>query len=158
MKPKNLWITVGCPGSGKTTWIKNNHPDWVHISRDEVRYQFLAEDEEYFQHEDEVFEVFVSKILIALRDPDVTDVVADATHIGEGSRNKLLRALNLSGNVNINFLVFNIPLDTMLTRNAQRTGRERVPDEVIVRMYKSLTDPKYDKNIWRYKEIVYLKE
>ena len=37
-----LILMVGCPGSGKSTWLKNNkQEDAVVVSRDEIRFKIL---------------------------------------------------------------------------------------------------------------------
>ena len=38
---------VGIPGSGKSTYAKKNFPDAWYISRDEIRFDLVAENEEY---------------------------------------------------------------------------------------------------------------
>ena len=52
-----LIIVTGIPGSGKTSFIRNHKillKEYVHISRDEIRFQFLrGEDsakENYFKY------------------------------------------------------------------------------------------------------------
>ena len=56
-KPKCLWLMVGAPASGKSTWLKKTVPFMNNtriISRDEIRFALVAEDEPYFSREDEV--------------------------------------------------------------------------------------------------------
>lgn len=92
MKQKNLWIMSGIPGSGKSTWLKNRWPQCgCVVSRDALRFQMLNDDESYFAKEESVWHAFVKAITLSLRDYD--DVYADATHLGPGSRKKLLRQL-----------------------------------------------------------------
>ena len=45
---------VGIPGSGKSTWAKarcKNNPHAAYISRDEIRFSLLKDEEEYFAKE-----------------------------------------------------------------------------------------------------------
>ena len=51
-----LILMMGVAGAGKSTWIKQNYPDVVPVSRDAIRFEILDEKGgEYFDHEDEVF-------------------------------------------------------------------------------------------------------
>lgn len=154
MKSKTLWLTSGVPASGKTTFIKENLPDTPHISRDEIRFKMLGDNEDYFSHENEVFNEFVKEIQEALDNENAC--VADATHLDERSRNKLLDKLNLE-EVEIIILSFKVPLGTLLERNENRTGRAYVPKSVIRRMYHQLKPATYNEK-YKYKDIVTIKE
>ena len=56
---KTLYMMIGIPGSGKSTWLKTYADNGVIISRDEVRFSMVREDEPYFSREKEVFESFI---------------------------------------------------------------------------------------------------
>ena len=52
-----LIMMVGAPGSGKSTFAKTmaeEYKNMVIVSRDEIRYSIVKEDEEYFSREDDV--------------------------------------------------------------------------------------------------------
>lgn len=153
MKQKNLWLLVGIPGSGKSTWVKeqmNTNPGaWC--SRDNVRFSMIGEDEDYFARENEVFKAWVYSIQAAIRNNSIENVYIDATHLNEKSRNKVLNKLNLEG-VALNAVVFNTPLEVCLERNAQRTGRACVPETAIKNMYNSFRNPAFDKR--KYDKII----
>lgn len=140
MKNK-LYLMVGCPGSGKSTYAKRYLTNAVYISRDDIRFSLVKENEEYFSKEKEVFKVFVNKINNKLRDG--YDVVADATHLNPSSRFKLLANLDLNKNKTEVIAIFiQVPLDVCLKQNEKRKGtRSYVPKAVIKRMYYSLTAP-----------------
>lgn len=145
---KTLWLMCGVPGVGKSWFAKNQlmRPGWVYISRDEIRFSIVKNEEEYFSHEKEVFRKFAERIAAALI-WDTDDVVADATHLNWGSRRKLIQAIKqyaFMENVQIIPVVVTASLETCLKRNAMRTGREFVPKGVIRRMSYQLTDPKND--------------
>ena len=59
-----LYISCGVPGSGKSTFLKNHtKPNEAIISRDEIRFNLLKDGEDYFSHENEVFDKFVDNII-----------------------------------------------------------------------------------------------
>lgn len=143
---KNLFLLCGAPGSGKSTWLRNHCKENQIVSRDAIRFNLVKEDEPYFSREDEVFNQYIAKIQELLDDDTFTaDIYCDATHLNEQSRNKVLDRLRLKNVFNIYCVVIRPSLEETLRRNALRTGRAKVPDNVIRRMYKSYTDPKYDK-------------
>ena len=59
-----LYVLCGIPGSGKSHFCKNHKDDAVHVSRDAIRFALLEDDDDYFAHEDEVYEIFWEKINI----------------------------------------------------------------------------------------------
>ena len=143
MKQKNLIILSGVPGSGKTTWLKNHLTENdEYVSRDEIRFSLIGEDEDYFSHETEVFKKFVERIENALNEGK--RVFADATHINWASRRKLLERIHDKEDIDIDVYVFNTPCDVCVERNEQRSGRAVVPRSVIRRMYGQMTHPLSD--------------
>lgn len=135
-----LFISAGLPGSGKTTFLnKNKVGNQVVVSRDDIRYSLLKEGEEYFSHEEEVFEKFVQKIVENIKAG--RDVYADATHLTRASQIKLLAPILLdSAPPQISYIHFNVPLDVCLERNEKRKGTKTyVPREVIRKMNSNAT-------------------
>ena len=91
MKPKKVYLLSGPPASGKSTWVRANiTPGSEWISRDNVRFAIVGEDEEYFSHEDEVFDTFINYINQTLEREDIHTIYIDATHLNKRSRNKAL--------------------------------------------------------------------
>lgn len=146
---KTLYIMCGAPGSGKTWFAKNKlmkDSNWDYISRDEVRFSIVKNDEEYFSHETAVFNEFVEKIAVALEWGN-DNIIADATHLNWGSRRKLLQALVAYYPIemlDIIPVVIDAKLEDILERNKLRDGRARVPEETIRRMYRNISDPVKD--------------
>ena len=58
MKQKKVFLMAGIPGSGKSTWIRSKlTPGAEWISRDNVRFAILTDEDDYFAHEDDVFDI-----------------------------------------------------------------------------------------------------
>ena len=138
---KHLYLMVGVPGSGKSTYAKNILKDGdIYISRDEIRYSLLTEEDDYFAKENEVIKTFIDNIDKSLvMEEYCGDVYADATHLSPKSRAQVLNQLKNKDKVSVIYL--DIPLNIILERNAQRKGRALVPENVVRRMYNSITLP-----------------
>ena len=142
-----LYILCGPPGCGKSTYYRNSSElaHCVYVSRDEVRFSIVKEEEDYFSHEKEVFRKFVSLLITAMRDG--YDVVADATHLNEFSRRKLTQAIDMyTTDYKIIYVVFNVSADTCVARNANRTGRANVPENVIRNMCRDYRAPSLEED------------
>lgn len=141
-------MLVGIPGSGKSTWAKNYIETQLEpyeltsavISRDDVRFAMLKDGEDYFAHENEVFEEFIRQIneCIAL---GINYVFIDAIHINKASREKVLRRLVVDSRTSLMFVNCICPIELAIQRNAKREGLRRVPDSAIVNMAKRKSNP-----------------
>lgn len=141
---RKLYLMMGCPGSGKSTYLKTNLINFknpIIISRDNIRFSMVKEDEEYFSRENEVYAEFIRQIKDAL--DFNAEVFADATHLNETSRTKTLRALGESlKDVEVNVIWVRVPVEVALNQNENRKGtRSYVPKSVIRRMHSQLTIP-----------------
>jgi predicted kinase len=142
MKQKQVFLMSGPPGSGKSTWIKSQLvPGAEWISRDAVRFAIISDGEEYFSHEDDVFDTFINYINQTLDDENIHTIYIDATHLNKRARDNVLRLIHTNKIETLNSVCFITPLEVCLERNAQRTGRALVPDTVIKNMFKSYTIP-----------------
>jgi predicted kinase len=146
-----LKVLIGLPGSGKSTWAKQEADKLTKqgysvliASRDDIRFSMLQDNEDYFAHEDEVYNKYIEVINEALGDDDIDYVIADATHLSYGSRVKLIRNLNIVPD-NLVFECITCGIATCKARNAMRIGRERVPGRVIDSMAKSITAPSQEE-------------
>ena len=141
-----LHLMMGCPGSGKSTWLASHaepYKDKI-VSRDEIRFSLVNPDEEYFSKENQVFNEFVRTINdnLALG----YNVFADATHLNSASRLKLLRKITAEVD-EIDVIWIKVPLKVALERNELREGRSYVPPTVIKNMFNSLQMPDFNEGI-----------
>lgn len=147
MKKQKLYIMCGCPGAGKTTYAKENlvNSRTIYVSRDEIRFSIVAEDESYFSKEATVYKIFITNINEALKRG--YDVVADATHLNHKSRMKLFNKLAYSPfNVETTIVFLCTPVEECIERNKLRLGtRAYVPEDKIFQMYENLERPFFNE-------------
>lgn len=146
MDKHTLYIMCGPAGCGKSTFLSNCankiSVGCAVVSRDEIRFNMLDNDDSYFAKEKKVFTKFTSTIASAL---SYSDVFADSTCINEDSRKKLITGVkkyNKDFDIVALFFYNDNILDRCLTQNARRGGRAHVPDDAIVRMCADFTVPK----------------
>lgn len=137
-----LKIMCGCPGSGKTTFVKQHASinDLV-VSRDEIRSKILLPKEPYFSKEEEIFKLFCKNINDGSFLNRYKTVWADATHLNNASRWKLLNNIYSLRFEKIVFVCMETSFDLCLKRNNQRAGMARVPKDSLKKMYEAYKRP-----------------
>ena len=167
MDRKKLYLMCGPAGSGKTTWVREHATPGVsaHISRDRIRFSMVKEDEYYFSREKEVYMEFVRQICRALAYETkwVEEIYVDATHLTKKSREKLVSEIDsFCSKYDLIAVVIKPELEQCLAQNAQREGREFVPETVIKNMYETFQHPMNDdlhyEMIIENDEVIYGKE
>lgn len=147
-----LFLMMGVPGSGKSTWIKRQLTEGdVYISRDEIRFKMLDKNSttDYFAYEDEVFNEYLRQMNTALENEKVKRIFMDATQTNKKARAKVLNSVKIKPEF-IDVIWIRTPLMECYKRNANRTGREFVPKHVIKSMYDRQEEPSWDEGIDRY--------
>lgn len=150
---KQLYLLCGPSGSGKSTFshsLITQGDNAIVVSRDIIRFSLLKDGEPYFKKEKAVFRNYVNSIQTAINN-NINIVVADATHLNEASRNKLLDALNLK-DYEIVAVNFTLPIHVCLERNARRTGLSKVPEHVIRQQFENFV-PAAEGEKYKYTKI-----
>ena len=130
-----LYMPIGIPGSGKSTYYKNNFNEdkTVLISSDAIRKEVFG-DENDQEHNSEVFELMRKRTIDALKKNK--DVYYDATNISSKRRIALFNCSKDIRNAEKVAIVFCTPLEVAIERNNNR--ERKVPEDVIISMAKRL--------------------
>lgn len=132
-----MWSTSD---HGKSTFAKSiQKAGDIYISRDDIRFKLLQDNDNYFSKEDEVFKTFYTSINSSVE--QYMRVFADATHLDFTSRAKLISHIDKDKFSELNIIYLNTPLEECLRRNDKRKGRAKVPADVIKNMFEKLTIP-----------------
>lgn len=144
----NLYILVGPSGCGKSTWAHNflkEHEDIRYVSRDDIRFSLLDDNDDYFAHERDVFRRFAGTIAQTM--VDGFDIIADATHLNEFSRKKLTECVdNVIYEYNIIYVVFHTTYSICLLNDATREGIRHVGEKVIQGMFRTFKAPTLEED------------
>lgn len=130
MSEKNLWIMVGLPGSGKTTYVSQfkNDSNCKIISFDEIQFS-ITKNNEVHVSEPIIFQEYCKQIQNAINN-NFSNIYCDGIHITENMRYRLLHNLDIK-NYKIKIIVLNIPIKICLERNEQRIGKAYVQPNMI---------------------------
>lgn len=127
-----LLVLCGSPGCGKSTFARNHFKETMVVSSDWCR-ALVSDSETKMASSREAFKLFRYTIERRLALGRLT--VADSTAITRRARKELLR-LGRKYGFHVSLLIFNIPMEVCLDRNA---GRDRqVVRPVIARMQRML--------------------
>ena len=147
-KRHKLYVMIGVPGSGKSTYIAEKLKGVNVVSRDAIRFSMISNKDDYFSKENEVWDEFIQQIKDSLIVN--AETVADATHLNMKSRAKLFRALGKSlKDVDLIAIYIKTPTNVCIARNENRTDLAYVPISAIRRMANQVEEPDPEEG-WNY--------
>lgn len=143
VRSERLYVLVGIPGSGKTTYAREHLSNAMRVSLDDIRLMLsgVAFNPRY---ESMVGAIGISALDIALASSRRRghDVVFDATSVNRRWRGESIRRAVANG-VKAHCIFFDVPLSLALERNRSRP--QPVPEVAIVRFYRQLQPPSLDE-------------
>ena len=154
---RKLILLSAIPGSGKSTWAKkyaHEHPNTFIIASDEVRIE-IAGEAQNFDHEEEVWRVFLERINEYADRYEDCNVIADATNLQ--NRFRAFYAKETPKFDKHVLVVFHIPLDVCLKQNLIRPADRIVPEDAMRNMAKEFEEP--NEEVYElYDEIVFVEK
>ena len=142
-----LYITVGLPGSGKSTYVKNfiKDKDIEYLSSDSLRAVYGKSEEDQtvtplvFGHIKRKVDEFLK---------DGKNVLVDATSVNRKERSDYINTAKKYG-AKVVAIVFKMDRQGLIDRNKKRgeEGGRVVPDWVIDKMLAKFEEPSYSEGI-----------
>lgn len=133
----SLTMTIGLPGSGKSTWgeeMRAQYPDRIRIvNRDDIR----ASNGTRFEDGDEQYVALVRDYMIDRLLILGYDVICTDTNLSPKVRRRLSQIAKTRKCEATEVSFMHVPLDVCLTRNTQRwiLGDRKVPNSAIQSMH-----------------------
>ncbi|MER3397070.1 MAG: hypothetical protein C4315_03395 [Chloroflexota bacterium] len=137
--PVKLYVLVGIPGSGKTTYARRYLSDKWRVCMDDLR--FMLSVEPYAEPLQPVvieLEHIILERLLAGINSRFNDIVVDATSVTRERRRRYIELARKHGARPVAIFI-QTPLEVALVRNRQRANV--IPEAVIHRMHQMLEPP-----------------
>jgi predicted kinase len=137
----NVWICIGIPFSGKSTWrdmFLNDHPDTLVICPDEIRKELCGSINDQTQNS-KVFSTAYRRLANAIN-CEITNIIFDGTNI-KGDTRKQIMECDTRGTSLFHYVIFPCDLSTAMARkkgDAYRIAqgeRSDVPDHIIEKFF-----------------------
>lgn len=153
---KKIILTVGCPGSGKSTWasqyVKDN-PGFLILTRDDIRQGLfgLSERNEYKYSkakEKAVKEAQLAQAKALLDLESTKGIIVADTNLNPATVEAWYTLCYARTDCQISEHTFIVPWNTLVKRNKTR-GTKAVPIEVLRNMYHKMNPEKYDPIYYR---------
>ena len=149
-----VYVLVGVPGSGKSTWVENQlwAEDCVYVSSD---YFIDQEAQRQGKTYNEVFKEYVNTAISLMLDKVIearetgSDIIWDQTSVNAKSRKKKFQMLPDYEHIAV---VFDTPPDDELMKRLSNRPGKSIPKEVVDSMIKTFEMPTEEegyKQVWR---------
>jgi len=148
---RKIYMTVGLPGSGKSTWVKNHlkdHPDTLVVSRDDLREHLHAGTYIYDELLEPVISSLSNHILEDLIYRTNKDIIIDETNGRLDKRLKIINSINymkgvspFARNIEIIAVVFPEPENILDRRMQNDRGYTREEWQAVIDGMKSYWKP-----------------
>lgn len=135
-RKRKLYILIGAPGSGKSTWAKAQH-NAVILSSDDIRLEKFG-TLDCQDKNNEVFQLLHNRLDYYAQYTD-SNIIYDATNINQRRRKAIFE--KHKSDFEVVAVVFDLPIGKLLENNNKREGLAAVPEHVIKRMINNLQWP-----------------
>ena len=162
---KQIIVTVGCPGSGKSTWAQEyckTRPGWYVVNRDNIRVGLMgitARNEYKYSKAREklVTEIMADQIQVIMSKESTKGVIVADTNLNE-ERRKYFSLYASTNGWSYHEQVFDVPWVELLKRNLHR-GEGAVPADVLRQMFWKFCEyqkkPVYDGTPGKPKAVIF---
>lgn len=162
---KQIIVTVGCPGSGKSTWAQEYckaRPGWYVVNRDNIRVGLMGitnrNEYKYSKAREQIVTDTAKMQIMAIMAKESTKgvIVAD-TNLNENRRDEFKNLAGVEG-WSYHEEVFDVPWTELLKRNLHR-GEGAVPIDVLRQMFWKFCEyqgkPVYDGTPGKPKAVIF---
>lgn len=130
---KKLIVLRGMPGSGKSTWVKENGLELYTLSMDAIRIMFQAPIDHIDQSNNKrVWELFMEMLTSRMKTGSFT--VLDAMHISDSDIKQYSKLADQYG-FEVETKWFLIDYETALKRNREREKYKQLPEHALNKIY-----------------------
>lgn len=144
-----VYMMIGIPGAGKSTWIQNNHPELPVVSRDIIRVELgmCEPGQKYAGTNEEENEVTMHEYMrMGQYCSEGQDFIVDDTNTHKKYRKQMIDFLREKG-AKIVFVHLDTPLDVCKERR-----KNDIPGDVMDRIHRRFQAPEEDE----YDEIIHV--
>ncbi|QLF81074.1 3'-phosphatase, 5'-polynucleotide kinase [Escherichia phage vB_EcoM_FT] len=143
---KKIILTIGCPGSGKSTWAREfiaKNPGFYNINRDDYRQSIMGHEErdeyKYTKKKEGIVTYMQHDVANMILCQDATKgVIVSDTNLNP-ERRKVWEEFAKELGHQIEYKVFDVPWTELVKRNSKR-GTKAVPIDVLRSMYSRMRE------------------
>lgn len=146
-------MLIGIPGSGKSTWLKNNSNDSIIVCPDQIRKELTKNISDQSKN-NEVWKIAKERIIEEIKDSQ--NVILDATNVNTQLRRKFMEDITDCNKIAVLFRVTPEVAAERIQKDIENSvDRSKVPEDVVYRMYgeylyteKVIKEENFDKIIY----------